>query len=72
MEEILSILNNFYITPMIEDEELLKSASALYHELTPQQSDLCVQMEKLHTNKAFLLGLRTGAQLERYLHQDLT
>ena len=72
MDDIMTMLNNFYITPEIENEELLKSASALYRELTPQQSDLCGRMEKLYTNKAFLLGLRTGAQLERYLHQKLT
>lgn len=36
MEEILSILNNFYITPHIEDDELLKSLSSLYQELTPK------------------------------------
>lgn len=72
MEEILSILNNFYITPHIEDDELLKSLSSLYQELTPKQRDLCVRMQELCAKKAFLLGVRTGAELERFLNRELT
>lgn len=72
MEEIVSMLNSFYITPHIEDEELLASLSALYQELTPRQKDLCVRAQTLCVNKAFLLGVRTGAGLERFLSRDLT
>lgn len=69
MEDFLSMLNAFYITPHIEDDELLASLSELYQELTPHQKDLCVRMEALCTNKAFLLGVRTGAGLERFLKE---
>ena len=72
MEEIISILNNSYITPNIEDDELLASLSALYQELTPQQKDLCVRTQELCVNKAFLLGVRTGAGLEQFLSRELT
>lgn len=69
MEDILSMLNTFYITPNIEDDELLDSLSALYRELTPRQTDLCERTQALCVNKAFLLGVRTGAELERFLKQ---
>ena len=72
MEDFLSMLNACYITPNIEDDELLASLSALYQELTPQQKDLCVQAQELCVNKAFLLGVRTGAGLERFLSRELT
>ena len=72
MEEIVSMLNAFYITPNIEDDELLRSISPLYQELTPKQKDLCVRAQELYVNKAFLLGVRTGAALERFLRQELT
>ena len=72
MENILSALNSFYITPNIEDDELLASLSSLYRELTPQQKDLCVRTQELCVNKAFLLGVRTGAGLERFLSRELT
>ena len=72
MEEIISMLNAFYITPRIEDDELLASLSSLYRELTPQQKDLCVRTQELCVNKAFLLGVRTGAGLERFLSRELT
>ena len=72
MENFLSMLNEFYITPRIEDDELLESLSALYQEMTPRQKDLCIRTQKLCVNKAFLLGIRTGAGLERFLNQELT
>ncbi len=72
MEDFLSTLNAFYITPHIEDDELLASLSELYQELTPKQLDLCGRAQTLCVNKAFLLGVRTGANLERFLSQELT
>ena len=72
MEEIVSMLNEFYITPSIEDDELLASLLELYRELTPKQKDLCMRIQELYANKAFLLGVRTGAKLERFLDQELT
>ena len=72
MEEFISILNEFYITPNIEDDELLGSFSALLEELTPKQTELYVQAQELCANKAFLLGVRTGARLERFLNGELT
>lgn len=70
MEQIISLLNEFYITPNIEDGELLQSLSALYQELTPRQKDLCVRAQDLCVNKVFLLGVRTGANLERFLNRE--
>lgn len=69
MESLVSILYEFYITPNIEDDELLSSLSSLYQELTPKQKDLCVRMQELCASKAFLLGVRTGVHLERFLGQ---
>ena len=40
-EELVSLLNEFYITPHIEDDELLRHVSLLYQDLTPRQKDLC-------------------------------
>ena len=71
MEELVSMLNAFYITPHIEDDELLGCLSTLYQELTPHQKDLCVRMQEMCAQKAFLLGVRTGADLERFLHETL-
>ena len=70
MEELVSILYDMYIMPYIEDDEYLGNASELYQDLTPRQKDLCVRVEKLSSSKAFLLGVRTGAALERFLSQD--
>ena len=72
MEDFLSMLNAFYITPHIEDDELLESLAALYQEMTPRQKDLCVQTQGLCANKAFLLGVRTRAELERLLTREHT
>ena len=72
MENFLSMLNEFYITPRIEDDELMERLSALYQEMTPHQKDLCVRAQELSVNKAFLLGVRTGAGLERFLNQEIT
>ena len=71
MDELLSMLNAHYITPNIEDDELLTSLSAFYQELTSHQKDLFVHVQELCVNKAFLLGVRTGANLERFLNQEI-
>ena len=69
MEELVSLLNEFYITPHVEDDELLGYVSSLYQDLTPKQKDLCGQIQELYANRSFLLGLRTGVDLERFLRE---
>lgn len=73
MENILSMLYTFYITPHIEEEgELLGCVAALCPDLTPRQKEQCEQIQKLCAEKAFLLGIRAGAGIERFLSRDLT
>lgn len=67
MEEYLSALYEFYITPNIEDDEYLKSTSALLQELKPAHAEQCQKVLELCACKAFLLGVRTGVKLEQFL-----
>lgn len=69
MEKLMSALYGTYIIPNIEDEEVVQCVSALYQELTPAQGKRCAEVQRLYANKAFLLGVRTGAELERFLNQ---
>lgn len=69
MKDLLSILYGSYIVPHIEDDEVLECVSALYQELTPAQGRLCIQAQELYATKAFLLGVRTGVELERFLRE---
>ena len=72
MEKYLSLLYGDYIIPQIEDEEILERVSKLYQDLTPAQGRLCEEIQELYVNKAFLLGVRTGAGLEKFLSQEPT
>ena len=69
MEDLQSILYNSYVIPRIEDEEVLACVSSLYQDLTPAQGRQCAEIQKLYASRAFLLGVRTGADLERFLHE---
>jgi len=69
MEDILSMLYHFYAVPNIEDDELLNSFSTLLQNMDSSQHSLCIQTQRLYSRKAFQLGLRTGAGLERFLNE---
>lgn len=69
MKNLESILYGNYIIPNIEDEEVIECVSKLYQNLTPAQGKLCAEAQKLYVSKAFLLGVRTGVGLERFLNQ---
>jgi len=70
MENILSSLYDFYVIPIIEDDELLSNISDRLQDLNDSQKRLYMQTQRLYGCKAFQLGLRTGACLERFLNRD--
>ena len=69
MNSFEAMLYSSYITPGIENEELMECFSALWQELTPSQQKLCEQLTQMYSTKSFLLGVRTGARLERFLRE---
>ena len=72
MKKYLSRLYGDYIIPQIEDKEILERVSKLYQDITPAQGKLCAEIQELYASKAFLLGVRTGAEVERFLNRELT
>ncbi len=71
MNAIIEILSTACTTPHIEDdEEYMACLSAFLQEMATKQKDQCARVLELCASKSFLLGMRTGAELERFLNQD--
>jgi hypothetical protein len=66
MNDFLSLIYDYYIHPRIEEKHL-SSLSACVQGLSDAQAKLCVQAAEQYAACAFLLGVRAGAGLERYL-----
>ena len=66
MSDFLTLLYQSYIHPKLEDKTL-DALSDFLQELPEGQGKRCVQVVERYAGEAFLLGVRTGAGLERYL-----
>lgn len=66
MDEFLSLIYDYYIHPKLEEKHLLSLSDCIL-ELSDTQGKQCVQVVEKYASLAFLLGVRTGAGLERYL-----
>lgn len=66
MDDFLSLIYDYYIHPKLEEKHL-SSLSACVQGLSDAQGKQCVLAAEQYASLAFLLGVRTGAGLERYL-----